>query len=168
MSAPLTSADRAFLAQAVDLSRESLEAEGLTPFAALIVRGGEVVGVGKSRVVELCDPTAHAEVMAIRDASSRLGRHLLDDTVMYASSEPCPMCLAACYWAQVPKLVFGASTRDVAVNGFEDLQLYRELAHPTRERQLEEVQGDEALSTAARSVLETWAAALPEPVVPKL
>ncbi|MGI5523367.1 nucleoside deaminase [Micromonospora sp. CA-259024] len=93
-----------------------------------------MVGEGTSSLVELRDPTAHAEVMALRDAGSKPGRHLLEDGAMYASSEPCPMCLMACYWARIPYLIFGASSHDVATYGFEDLQLYREAAQPAEHR----------------------------------
>jgi tRNA(Arg) A34 adenosine deaminase TadA len=75
------------------------------------------VATGTSSVVELRDPTAHAEVMALRAAGTKLGRHLMEDAVMYSSSEPCPMCLTACYWARVPRLVYAATSHDVAVNG---------------------------------------------------
>src|SRR6202042_3108068 len=97
---------------------------------------------GTSSVVELHDPTAHAEVMALRNAGSALGRHLFDDGVMYASSEPCPMCLCACYWARLPRLVFAATSYDVATFGFEDLQLYRELALQRDRRALREDTAD--------------------------
>jgi len=127
MPANLTDTDRAFLVQAIDLSRHALEDQGKTPFGALLVVDGEVVASGTSSVVELHDPTAHAEVMALRNAGARLQRHLFPDGTMYASSEPCPMCLVACYWARLPRLVYGASSHDVGRLGFEDLQLYREL-----------------------------------------
>jgi guanine deaminase len=81
---------------AIDISRRALEDDGKTPFGAIVVGGDEIAGEGTSRVVELRDPTAHAEVMALRAACAALGRHLLDDGVLYASSEPCPMCLTAC------------------------------------------------------------------------
>ncbi|MFJ8582816.1 nucleoside deaminase [Micromonospora sp. NPDC093277] len=108
-----------FLARAIEISRRALEDEGKTPFGAIVVISGQVVGEGTSSVVELRDPTAHAEVMALRDAGSKLGRHLFEDAVMYASSEPCPMCLMACYWARIPRLIFRASSHDVATYGFE-------------------------------------------------
>ena len=122
--------DREFLQRAIEISRHALEDEGKTPFGAVVVVNGEIAGEGTSSVVELLDPTAHAEVMALRHAGTKLQRHLIEDGVMYASSEPCPMCLAACYWARIPRLVFAATSHDVAANGFEDLQLYREFAAP--------------------------------------
>ncbi|MHA5053359.1 nucleoside deaminase [Streptomyces sp. SD15] len=161
--------DHIFLTQAIDLSRHALEDEGKTPFGALIVIEGEVIATGTSSVVELRDPTAHAEVMALRNAGTKLGRHLMEDAVMYASSEPCPMCLVACYWARVPRLVYAATSHDVAVNGFEDLQFYRQLALPNAERTLltETAFGGE-IRELATMALASWANKLPSPVEPKL
>jgi guanine deaminase len=117
MSDNLTASDWRFLAYAIDISRRALEDEGKTPFGAIVVVDGKIVAEGTSSVIELRDPTAHAEVMALRNAGAALGRHLFEDGVMYASSEPCPMCLTACYWARLPRLVFGATTNDVATYG---------------------------------------------------
>jgi guanine deaminase len=167
MSQTLAEADRRFLLRAIEISRHALEDEGKTPFGAIVVVGGQIVGEGTSSVVELLDPTAHAEVMALRDAGKNLGRHLMDDGVMYASSEPCPMCLTACYWARLPRLVFGATTHDVATNGFEDLQLYREMATPIAGRFLREESIGGDLHDQAVAVLRGWSAQLPEPVEPK-
>jgi tRNA(Arg) A34 adenosine deaminase TadA len=163
----LSREDAAYLQQAIGISRHALEDEGKTPFGALVVVGGEVVGEGTSSVMELVDPTAHAEVMALRHAATRLGRHLLEDGVMYSSSEPCPMCLAACYWARLPRLVFAATSHDVAANGFEDLQLYREMARPAGARSLQEDAAGQDLQTAAAAVLQAWAGQLDHPVEPK-
>ncbi|MGW4875680.1 nucleoside deaminase [Streptomyces sp. NPDC004262] len=161
--------DHVFLAQAIELSRHSLEDEGKTPFGALVVIDGEVVATGTSSVVELRDPTAHAEVMALRAAGGKLGRHLMEDAVMYSSSEPCPMCLTACYWARVSRLVYAATSHDVAVSGFEDLQYYRELSVPNAERTLlrETSVGGETREIAA-AALAGWADKLPFAVDPKL
>src|ERR1035438_8649643 len=106
MPGTLDEADRRYLQRAIDVSRRALEDEGKTPFGALVVVDGKVVGEGTSQVVELSDPTAHAECMALREAGTTLGRLLLDAGVMYASSEPCPMCLIACYWARIPRVVY--------------------------------------------------------------
>jgi tRNA(Arg) A34 adenosine deaminase TadA len=105
------------------------------------------ISEGTSSVVELRDPTAHAKVMALCNAGKALGRHLFEDAVMYASSEPCPMCLSVCYWARLPRLVFGATTYDVATSGFEDLQFYRELARDLDQRAIQE-QGERKTSVA--------------------
>ncbi|WP_327297403.1 nucleoside deaminase [Streptomyces sp. NBC_01197] len=161
--------DRAFLEQAIALSRRALDDGGKGPFGAVVVVDGEVVGAGANSVVERNDPTAHAEVMALRSAGETLGRHLMEDAVLYASSEPCPMCLVACYWAGIPRVVYAANSRDAAVNGFEDLQFYRELTLPNAERTLlDEVPVGGDLHADAAGTLAQWAAQLPETVVPKL
>src|ERR1700733_3770811 len=164
---PLTPTEENYLRIAIDLSRHALEDEGKTPFGAILVIDNEIVSEGTSSVIELIDPTAHAEIMALRNASRRLGRHLLTDSVLYSSSEPCPMCLTACYWARVSRLVFGATSYDVATYGFEDLQLYRELATDVGLRTLPEVSAGGTLGTLATDVLRIWAKDFPEPVTPK-
>lgn len=168
MAAQLSAQDEAFLQHAIELSRHALEDEGKTPFGAIIVIDGEIVGEGTSSVIELCDPTAHAEVMALRHAATTMGTHLLEAGTMYTSSEPCPMCLVACYWARLPRLVFGATSHDVAVNGFEDLQLYRELTYPAERRSLNEQPAEGELRKQAADVLRSWSEALPFDVEPKL
>ncbi|MGW0787584.1 nucleoside deaminase [Streptomyces sp. NPDC002911] len=161
--------DHAFLTKAIAVSRHALEDEGKTPFGALVVIDGAIVGTGTSSVVELHDPTAHAEMMALRAAGSALRNHLMEDAVMYSSSEPCPMCLVACYWARIPRLVYAATSHDVAVNGFEDLQFYRELALPHADRsQLEVTPVEGRLREDAAAALAEWASNLPFTVVPKL
>ncbi|NGO72561.1 nucleoside deaminase [Streptomyces boncukensis] len=168
MQSGISSTDQFFLQHVINISRRALEDEGKTPFGAIVVIEGEIVGEGTSTVVKLHDPTAHAEIMALRDAGRNLQHHLFENGVMYASSEPCPMCLTACYWARLPRLVFGATTTDVAKNGFEDLQLYREVATPAAERSLDEFSPGGTWRAQAVSVLEAWAEQLPEPVQPKL
>ena len=167
MPAHLDEADRRYLQRAIDISRRALEDEGKTPFGALVVLGGKVVGEGTSRVVELRDPTAHAEVMALRDAGATLGRHLFDEGVMYASSELCPMCLVACYWAQIPRVVYAATSYDVATYGFEDLQFYRELTRAPADRSIREDAAGGELREAAAAGLRSWAEQLPSAVEPK-
>jgi len=141
--------------------------DGKTPFGALVVVADKVVGEGTSQVVELRDPTAHAEIMALREAGAALGRHLLDDGVMYSSSEPCPMCLIACCWARIPRVVFGATSHDVATYGFEDLQFYRELTRPAGQRSIQEDSAEGPLRETAAAGLRAWAQKLPFPVEPK-
>ncbi len=167
MPGKLDEADRRYLQRAIDISRRALEDEGKTPFGAIVVVAGQIVGEGTSQVVELRDPTAHAEVMALRAAGTALGRHLFTDGAMYASSEPCPMCLIACYWARLPRVVFGATSYDVATYGFEDLQFYRELAHPAQQRSVQEDSADDDLRANAAAVLRAWAEQLPFDVEPK-
>jgi len=163
----LTTADADYLRVAIELSRRALEDQGKTPFGAILVIDGEVISEGASSVIELLDPSAHAEVMALRNAARKLQRHLLPGSVLYSSSEPCPMCLTACYWARVSRVVFGATSHDVATYGFEDLQLYRELAASVEQRSLTEVSAGESLRSMAVGVLRKWAENFPEPITPK-
>lgn len=163
----LTTTETKYLRLAIDLSRHALTDQGKTPFGAILVLDDQVIGEGTSSVIELLDPSAHAEVMALRAAARNVQRHLLPGSVLYSSSEPCPLCLATCYWAQVSRIVFGATSYDVATYGFEDLQLYRELATPAEQRSLPEVSADASLRSLATDVLRSWAENLPEPVTPK-
>src|SRR5258708_28590144 len=98
----------AFLDQAIAIAAQARLEDGLTPFGAVVTVDGTVVGVGRSSVVLLRDATAHAEVKALREAGRRLDNHLVERGTMYSSSEPCPLCLAACYWAGIERLVYAA------------------------------------------------------------
>jgi guanine deaminase len=167
MPGQLSDADRRYLQRAIQISRRALEDDGKTPFGALVVIDGQIVGEGTSRVVELHDPTAHAEVMALRAAGEALGTHLFETGVLYCSSEPCPMCLVACYWARLPRLVFAATSYDVATSGFEDFQLYRELTLGRDQRSLREDSADEDLRQEAASALSAWTDKLPFTIEPK-
>lgn len=137
-----------YLKEAIRLSREGmLKGEGV-PFGAVIVRDGAVIGQGWNRTKIHCDPTAHAEVEAIRDACRRAGSIDLSGSVIYCSTEPCPMCLAAIYWSRID-LVYYANTREQAADaGFSDLELYGELAKPREERRLRAVHLPDAEATA--------------------
>lgn len=106
------------------------------PFGCVIVRRGGIVARGCNRVTSTNDPTAHAEIMAIRDACSALGRFALDDCELYASCEPCPMCLAAIYWARIPRGYYANTHADAAAIGFDDAFIARELALPPGQRAL--------------------------------
>ena len=123
-----------FMRQAIALARESV-AQGGGPFGAVIVRAGEVVAQGNNRVVPSCDPTAHAEVTAIRAAAAKLGTFDLSGCELYTSCEPCPMCLGAIYWARIDRVYYGCDQQDAARAGFDDSFIYRELAlDPARRR----------------------------------
>jgi guanine deaminase len=133
----------------------------------VVVVDRDKVGEGTSSVIELIDPTAHAEVMALRNAGTNLQCHLFEDGTLYSSSEPCPMCLTACYWVRIPRIVYGATSNDVATHGFEDLLLHRGLSRPAEQRSLREDAADEMIRTEAAAVLSSWADQLPGAVVPK-
>ena len=145
--------DLTFLKQAIQLAEVHALEGAAGPFGALVVRSGEVVGLGWNRVVEEGDPTAHAEVLAIRDAAKRLGTHLLHDCVIYSSCEPCPMCLAAIYWARIPRVVFAGRGEDAAEVGFDDTLIARELGLDWKDRSIESLQ---ALREEAKEVLRRW------------
>ena len=115
------------IGRAIRLSVENV-AQGGGPFGAVVARGGEIVAEGVNRVTALNDPTAHAEVQAIRLAAQRLGRFDLSDCELYASCEPCPMCLGAIYWARLSRLYYAATQHDAAAAGFDDALIYREMA----------------------------------------
>ncbi len=123
----LTDDDRRHLAHAVALSRRHMEANEGGPFGAVIVSGGRVLAEGWNRVTSTNDPTAHAEVVAIRRACEALGSFSLEGATLYTSCEPCPMCLASAYWARVSRIVY-ANTRDqAAAIGFDDAYIYDEV-----------------------------------------
>ncbi len=147
--------DHALLRRAIELARSRSAGGANGPFGAIVARGAEVVGEGWNRVVELGDPTAHAEILAIREAASRLGTHVLSDCVLYSSCEPCPMCLAAAYWARIPRVVFSASKEDAAAAGFDDEVVHEEMRRGWSERRIVGVQ---LIRAEGRAVLEAWRA----------
>ncbi len=116
-----------FLEQVIQLAKEKMLAGKGGPFGALVVRDGQVIAEGWNQVTSENDPTAHAEVVAIRRACEKLGRFQLDDCILYASCEPCPMCLGAIYWARPQKVVFAATKDHAARAGFDDAFIYEEL-----------------------------------------
>lgn len=128
-------ADRKFMRQAIDLSVENVR-NGGGPFGAVIVRNGEVVATGVNNVVPHCDPTAHAEVSAIRRACQRIGDFKLDGCTIYTSCEPCPMCLSAIYWAGIERIFYGNTKQDAEDINFSDKFIYDELALPMTERRV--------------------------------
>ena len=113
--------DKIFLMRAIEIASKSIDSGG-GPFGAVIVKSGKLLSEGNNRVVQTTDPTAHAEVLAIREAASVLGTHDLDGCTLYTSCEPCPMCLTAIHWAKIDRVVYGATIEDAAVAGFEELE----------------------------------------------
>ncbi|HTI09411.1 MAG TPA: nucleoside deaminase [Puia sp.] len=131
-----TQTDLLFLREAVELARHGVEKGMGGPFGCLIVKGGQVIGRGCNRVTSTNDPTAHAEVVAIRDACQNLGDYQLTDCDVYTSCEPCPMCLGALYWAR-PRRVIYAATRDEAADaGFDDAFIYKEINVAVSDRKI--------------------------------
>jgi guanine deaminase len=124
----------AFMAEAIELSLRNVREGNGGPFGAVIVKNGRVIARGVNRVTETNDPTAHAEVVAIRAACTVLGNFQLGGCEIYTSCEPCPMCLAAIYWARPAKVYFGNSKEDAAAAGFDDSLIYNEIALPSDKR----------------------------------
>jgi len=126
----------AFMRQAIALSLRMMRRGQGGPFGAIVVRDGRVVGRGWNQVTSANDPTAHAEMVAIRAACRRLKTFRLDDCDLYTSCEPCPMCLSAIYWARMRRVYYGNTRRDAQAIGFDDDWIYREVARPIPRRHL--------------------------------
>jgi len=144
--------DLAFMRRAIELSALSGRTdEG--PFGAVVVKDGRIVGEGVNRVVPTGDPTAHAEVVAIRAACKALNTHVLEGATIYTSCEPCPMCLGAAWWARVREIVYANTREDAAAIGFDDDAIYREVSAPLEKRTLpiRRLGADEALK-----VFKAW------------
>ncbi|QHO69352.1 tRNA-specific adenosine deaminase [Marisediminicola antarctica] len=118
-----TATDKDWLAQTIQLAIENVAAGG-GPFGALIVRDGTLLATGQNRVTRDLDPTAHAEVMAIRAACQAIGDFSLAGATLYTSCEPCPLCISASLWARVDRIVYAADRHDAARGGFDDLEFY--------------------------------------------
>jgi tRNA(Arg) A34 adenosine deaminase TadA len=143
-----------FLREAIRLSIDKMEAGQGGPFGAVVTRDGEIIGRGWNQVTSANDPTAHAEVVAIRAACARLKTFSLAGCELYASCEPCPLCLSAVYWSRIEHVYYAASCDDAAEAGFDDRELYRELARPAEERRIAMAQ---ALRDEALEAMRAWA-----------
>ena len=131
----MTEQDRQFMKRAIELARAGMDNNDGGPFGCVVAKDGKVIGEGNNRVTSTNDPTAHAEVVAIREACKTLDAFQLDGCSIYTSCEPCPMCLGAIYWAR-PALVFYACTReDAAAVGFDDDFIYDEISLPNENRE---------------------------------
>jgi tRNA(Arg) A34 adenosine deaminase TadA len=135
-AAPFPEGDICFLRRALALAAENVELGDGGPFGALIVRNAQIIAEARNQVLSDKDPTAHAEIQAIRAACRKIGHFHLEDCVLYASSEPCPMCLAAAYWARVARIVYANPRAQAANAGFGDDDLYRELCLPFAARRM--------------------------------
>jgi tRNA(Arg) A34 adenosine deaminase TadA len=144
-----------FLREAIRLAEEHSFAGDCGPFGAVVSRAGEVVGRGWNRVASTPDPTAHAEVVAIREAAMELGRFDLSDCEIHSSCEPCPMCLCAIYWARIPVLYYAAGQDDAARAGFDDSEFYRQVSLEPAARSLRMIQN---LRSEAVAVFDKWLA----------
>ncbi len=142
-----------FMNEAISLSAEGMHNNFGGPFGAVIVRNGQIVGRGNNNVTKNNDPTAHAEVNAIRDACENLGTFQLTDCELYTSCEPCPMCLGAIYWARLKKVFYACTREDAAKIGFDDEFIYTEIEKPMAERNIPMVQMNRE---EAHRVFEKW------------
>jgi tRNA(Arg) A34 adenosine deaminase TadA len=119
--------DKKFLERAIELSKQGMESGQGGPFGCVVVKNGEIVGEGSNMVTSSNDPTAHAEVVAIREACKKLGTYQLTDCDVYASCEPCPMCLGAIYWARPKRVIYANTREEAAAIEFDDDYIYNEI-----------------------------------------
>jgi guanine deaminase len=147
--------DRVFMQRAIDLSMEKMQSGAGGPFGAVIVKDGVILSEGWNEVASTHDPSAHAEVVAIRRACAALGTHELTGATLYTSCEPCPMCLATSYWARLSRIVFANQRDDAARIGFDDAFLYAEIPKTLKERLIPTEHLD---GTDAFKAFEAWAA----------
>ena len=147
--------------RAIELARRGMNAADGGPFGAVIVKDSEIVGEGWNQVLKTNDPTAHGEVMAIRDATGNLSRFALDGCDIYTTGQPCPMCLGAIYWARITSIYYGFGIGDAARIGFDDSEIFRQFSLPAEERTIIQRQllRDQALALIdeyANSPAYTW------------
>ena len=140
-----------FMERAIALARDGVDSNAGGPFGSVIVKDGRIVAEGVNRVTSTNDPTAHAEIVAIREACRNLNTFQLDGCVVYASCEPCPMCLGAIYWARADRIYIACTRDDAAAAGFDDEFIYEEIASPFEKRRIPIVQmmRDEGLGAFA-------------------
>jgi tRNA(Arg) A34 adenosine deaminase TadA len=145
--------NKIFMQEAIKLAQSNVENNNGGPFGAVVVKDGKIVGRGKNKVTSGNDPTAHAEIVAIREAAQKLGTFNLQGCEIFASCEPCPMCLGAIYWARLDKLYYAGTKDDAAKANFDDSMIYRELCIPKEERSLPSSQ---LMQKEAVHVFEAW------------
>jgi guanine deaminase len=126
--------DLRFMRRAIELARIGMKAGAGGPFGAVVVKDGEIVGEGHNRVLATNDPTAHGEIVAIREACAHLGTFSLAGCEIHTTGEPCPMCLGAIHWARIGRIYYGFSIGDAATIGFDDREFYRQFSLPLDER----------------------------------
>lgn len=137
-----------FMRRAIALAEQNVASGGGGPFGAVVVHDGRIIGEGTNQVTGTHDPTAHAEMVAIRAACTQLGTYSLAGCEIFASCEPCPMCLSAIYWARIERIFFGNTKTDAAAISFDDDHIYREIPLPISERAIptERLLADEAIT----------------------
>lgn len=147
--------DKNFMRRAIELARKGMESNEGGPFGAIVVKDGKIIGEGNNCVTSSNDPTAHAEVVAIRNACKNLNSFQLEGCTIYTSCEPCPMCLGAIYWARPAKIFYACSKKDAAKIGFDDDFIYQEINTPIGDRTIETLQ---LMQEEAQKVFEAWEA----------
>lgn len=145
--------DKQYIREAIAMARTGMDRGDGGPFGCVIVKDGAIVGRGNNCVTSSNDPTAHAEVVAIREACKALGNFQLNGCVLYTSCEPCPMCLGAIYWARPDRVVFACGREDAADAGFDDQLIYDELPLPYAERK---IPTETLLRDEAQVVFDAW------------
>ncbi len=150
----MTEQDEKFMRRAIELAQSGMNAGAGGPFGAVVVRDGEIVGEGFNRVTSTNDPTAHAEIVAIRAACEQLNSFQLDGCTIYTSCEPCPMCLGAIYWARPDKIFFACTREDAANIGFDDHFIYEEIERTIEERRIKSIN---FLREEGLTVFKNWA-----------
>ncbi len=145
--------DKKYLRKAIEIALEGIK-DGGGPFGAVILKDGKIISRSNNRVVLSNDPTAHAEILAIREAAALLNNRDLSDCVLYASCEPCPMCLGAIYWSGIKKVVYASDRNEAASAGFNDRMIYRELILDPADRKINFVRLEDP---AAFEVFSCWA-----------
>jgi guanine deaminase len=143
-----------FMLRAIELAQHGIDANDGGPFGCVVVRNGEIIAEGNNRVTSTNDPTAHAEVVAIRNACEKLGTFQLDDCVIYTSCEPCPMCLGAIYWTRPKAIFYACDKADAAKIGFDDKFIYDEIERPINKRH---IKTERILPEEGLKVFENWA-----------
>ncbi|EOZ95221.1 Guanine deaminase [Indibacter alkaliphilus LW1] len=149
----MTEKQKSFMKMAIDLSRSGMNEGKGGPFGCVIVKDEKVIGIGSNSVLATNDPTAHAEVVAIRDACKNLGHFQLDGCEVYTSCEPCPMCLGAIYWARPSKVFYANNKVDAAKAGFDDQFIYEEIELENQNRR---IPFQELMRNEAKAVFEEW------------
>lgn len=133
----MTDKDIQFMRRAIELAEKGMDSNSGGPFGAVVVKDGKIIAEGYNKVTSTRDPTAHAEIVAIKEACKKLNSFQLDDCIIYTSCEPCPMCLGAIYWARPKKVFYACRRNDASKFGFDDQFIYDELSKQMKDRQIE-------------------------------
>lgn len=149
----ITEDDKRFMRRAIELAMQSVQKNGGGPFGCVVVRNGVVIGEGRNLVTSTNDPTAHAEVVAIRNACLNIGAFQLENCSIYTSCEPCPMCLGAIYWSRPEKIFIGCTRKDAAAFGFDDAFIYDEIGLDPAKRSIPAI---ELLNDEAIECFKAW------------